>query len=108
MSEPQLSGDFTPDERRKQNELLSRFLDQVDSRAKRNYSAGRLGPNDEGDLAVAVTADKAHNVVRIDFGKPVGWLALPPESCVVLIETLIRRLRDLGHPFTLTIPDAQP
>jgi hypothetical protein len=34
-------------------------------------------------------------LVRIDFGKPVLWLAMPPEQAVALAESLI------GHALAL-------
>jgi hypothetical protein len=41
------------------------------------YPYGKLGADDEGELAVAVAADPQHGVVRLEFGKSIAWLALP-------------------------------
>ena len=38
---------------------------------------GQSGPEDEGELTMAMGLDRAHGLVRMEFGKPVGWLALP-------------------------------
>lgn len=98
------SGPFQPDhENEALKEMMQRFTDQVDQRAKRNYSEGRLNANDDGDLAFAVAADPAKNVVIIDFGKPVTWFALPPEQVNGLINLLMMKLRELGVPATISV-----
>lgn len=77
-----------------QDALMKRFLEQCERRAKREYPQGRVGATDDGALALAVTADKPHGIVRIDFGKPVEWLGLPPNEAVALAQLLIRKARE--------------
>jgi hypothetical protein len=96
-------GEFSPEEQRKQRELMERFIGQVEDRAKRNYSQGRIGANDDGDLAMAITADRAKNIVIIDFGKPVTWMGLPPEQVNGLVNLLMQKLRELGAPATISV-----
>lgn len=93
----------TNDDHNKQSEIMNRFLDQLSQRAVRNYSEGRLGAHDEGDLAFAVAADPKKNVVIVDFGKPVQWMAFPPEQVNELINLLMTKLRDLGVPATISV-----
>ena len=38
---------------------------------------GKLDKHDEGELTVGMQLDWANGVIRMEFGKPVGWLALP-------------------------------
>lgn len=38
---------------------------------------GKLDPQDEGELQVAIGVDKDQGVIRMVFGKPIGWLAFP-------------------------------
>ena len=38
---------------------------------------GKVSDDDEGELQLAIGADHAHGIVRLEFGKPVGWLGLP-------------------------------
>lgn len=45
-----------------------------------------MNPTDEGELRLAVAVDQG-NVV-INFGKPVVWLALPPQAARQLAELL--------------------
>lgn len=73
--------------------LMKRFLDQTEGRAKRAYSEGRVGADDDGDLAMAVGHDIGARIVRVDFGKPVTWLGMPPEQAVGLAKLLIQHAR---------------
>jgi hypothetical protein len=40
-----------------QSRLIKRFLDQANGQAKRAYPNGRVGADDEGELAYAIAAD---------------------------------------------------
>jgi hypothetical protein len=44
------------------------------------YPHGKLEPTDEGELNLAVFIFKGQ--VRIEFGKPIAWLALPPGQAI--------------------------
>jgi hypothetical protein len=50
-------------------------------------------PDDEGELYVVVSTKD--NMVFIDFGKEVKWLALGKADTEALIRVLAQRLRDL-------------
>ena len=41
------------------------------------FPYGKLRHDDQGELSVAMAADSQQGVVRMIFGKPVAWLALP-------------------------------
>lgn len=41
------------------------------------FPFGKLNEDDEGELRAAVR-HTAEGFVRIDFGKPVAWVTLPP------------------------------
>ncbi len=85
-------------------EIVKRFLDQLEKRAKREYTHGRISGQDEGTLALAVAADKANGVVIIDFGKPVEWIGLGEKECKGLIQMLIEKLREIAtQPFSLDV-----
>jgi len=75
----------------------------LENRAKRYYSDGRINATDDGDLAFAVAADPAKNVVVIDFGKPVTWTALTPAQVNQLVSLLMQKLRDMGIPATISV-----
>ena len=53
------------------------------------FPHGKLDPTDEGELSLAVAFDFKNNVVRVEFGKPVAWLALDPAAAIELGNLLI-------------------
>jgi hypothetical protein len=58
-----------------------------------DFPHGKLAPDDKGGINVALSAFKApdgRHMVRIDFGAPVDWLALPREQALVFGHTLIK------------------
>lgn len=55
------------------------------------YPKGKLAPDDEGGLNAAIT--RQGDVIRIDFGKPVGWLALYPDEARALAKILIEKAK---------------
>ena len=57
------------------------------------YPQGRLGPHDQGEIKCAIAADPTVGRVRIEFGKPVAWLALTPEQAIGLAEKLIDKAK---------------
>jgi hypothetical protein len=61
--------------------------------AQGSFSDGRLGDDDEGDLKLMVGRHK--DCVRIDFGKPVGWLALPKGTAMALACAIAKHAEDL-------------
>lgn len=78
-------------------ELLKRFDDQVNERAKRAYSEGRISAMDDGDLACAITTDHARKRVIMDFGKSVTWLAMTAEDAASWGQQLIQRAREISE-----------
>jgi len=44
------------------------------------FPQGKCDENDEGQIRLAVAADRRDRIVRIEFGKPVAWLGLPPDE----------------------------
>lgn len=60
------------------------------SSRNRRYPMGQLSPDDEGEVAIAVAGDVKKGVVRIQFEKPISWLALPPAHAKQLAEIIVR------------------
>lgn len=83
--------------------LLQRFTDQIEGRAKREYSQGRLNEHDDGVISFAVAADKEHKRIIIDFGKPVAWVGMSASDAITLINTLRQKVNDLGEAVTITV-----
>lgn len=73
-----------------------RFSDQVAGRAQRSYSDGRKGATDDGDVAFAVGPHPEHELVVLDFGKPVTFVSMAPQQAVELAQALIKHSRALS------------
>jgi hypothetical protein len=52
------------------------------------FPFGKLNDNDQGALRVGIAYDPLDGVIRVEFGKPIAWLAMPPEQAVELAEML--------------------
>lgn len=52
-------------------ELAERLLAETKLGGTGQYPQGKLGKDDEGELRIAMAADKRNKKVAIDFGKPV-------------------------------------
>ena len=60
---------------------------------EQNFPEGRLNDDDEGELRVLVSVDDGN--VRLDFGKPVAWISMPPEMCLAVAFALIKQAQQL-------------
>src|SRR6266550_3162195 len=54
------------------------------------FPEGQLGSGDEGELRFAVGHDGGKQLVTVEFGKMVGWLALSPQIARQMAEALLR------------------
>jgi hypothetical protein len=59
------------------------------------FPYGKAGNDDEGELRMALAADHGHGIVRLEFGKPVGWLGLPSPLARQLAAMLIEKADEL-------------
>jgi hypothetical protein len=57
------------------------------------YPLGRLSPEDEGELNIAVFLIKGN--VRIEFGKPVAWMSMPAKRAKEFAELIMRHASKL-------------
>lgn len=81
-----------------------RLQQQLDGRAQRTWSEGRIGPDDDGDIALAIGSDPDKELVIIDFGKEVTWLAMPPQQAVEIAQMLIKHARTISKsPLTINL-----
>jgi hypothetical protein len=58
-----------------------------------DFPQGKLNADDEGALNIAISQEKG--VVRIDFGKPIEWLAMPPDLAFDFASTILVHARRL-------------
>lgn len=73
----------------------SRLLDEFLGKAVRNYPDRRLGHEDEGETAFAIAADLHHNIIRIQFTKPMNWLGLDVKSARHLSKLIAEKANEL-------------
>lgn len=83
--------------------LMDRFLKQVEGTAKREYTKGRLGAQDEGALAVAISADHKNKRIIMDFGKDLSWIAMTAEEANGFINLLKEKVLSLGVPVVVEV-----
>lgn len=65
------------------------------------YPKGRLNANDSGALAMAVGVENGK--VRLDFPKPVAWVAFTPDEAMGLAEMLVKHARAAGSTKPLSL-----
>ncbi len=53
------------------------------------FPDGKLGPNDEGELQFGIGHDD-EGMVFVDFGKPVQFIAMPPQIAVNFAAMLMK------------------
>jgi hypothetical protein len=58
--------------------------------ATAQFPQGHLSDDDQGELRMGVGFDKLNGIVRVEFGKPVAWLGLPPPEARQLAALLLR------------------
>lgn len=74
------------------NELMKRFVDQATGTADRQFPAGRMGAEDDGQLSYAIATDDRHRAIVIRFPKPVDWIGLGLDEATELRDQLTERL----------------
>lgn len=52
------------------------------------FSDGKTADDDEGDMKLMIS--RQHGLVRIDFGKPVAWLALPKQHAIQIANMILK------------------
>lgn len=66
-----------------------------------NFPQGKLNDSDEGELRLGVAYDKLDGIVRVEFGKPVAWLGLPPEQAIEFAKLLLKNAGVSKIEFTI-------
>lgn len=57
------------------------------------FPEGKLNATDEGALRIAIGIESGK--LRIDFGKPVAWVAMPKMNAIMFAEAIMRAATDL-------------
>jgi len=61
------------------------------------YPRGAADAHDEGELRMALAADRANGIVRLEFGKPIAWLGLPSTEARQLAALLIEKADEVDR-----------
>jgi hypothetical protein len=73
---------------------MSRKLrEQLGLGATGDYPQGRLTPDDEGGLCIAIGARDGK--VIVDFGKAVSWIGFDPQQALELAASIEKRAREI-------------
>jgi hypothetical protein len=73
----------------------SAFGGSSDFGATGRFPQGKYTPQDEGEIAFGVAADKTAGKVIINFGKPTAWVGMDKEQALALAESLINKANEL-------------
>lgn len=76
-------------------ELVRLFKEQQRNEAVRKWPGGRMGADDDGQLAYGIATDKRNGAIVIRFPKPVDWLGLDVKSATELRDQLTERVMEL-------------
>ncbi len=87
---PNHSGNHAQDEAARK-----RFADDLAGISKRAYPNGRVGPDDDGESAVAMAFDPVHDVIKVMFPVPTNWFALDYESAVHFRDMLGEQMKKM-------------
>ncbi|MGD9635714.1 MAG: hypothetical protein AB7G28_26390 [Pirellulales bacterium] len=90
-----MSASHHGDQLRGDPELAKLFEDQASGEAVRRYPDGRIGSNDDGQLAYLIATDHVHRVILVKFPVGVEWFGLDVESAIALRDELTRRIGQL-------------
>jgi hypothetical protein len=55
------------------------------------FPQGQLSDDDEGELCLGISYDDLNGIVRVDFGKPVAWLGLPPPQAIEFALLILKK-----------------
>ena len=64
-------------------------------KTQRQYPHGKIAPDDEGEFEMRAAVDPMNEVIRIDFGKPIHWIALDFGAACGLHDLLERKIAEL-------------
>lgn len=53
-----------------------------------DFPQGKLNADDEGALNCVISRE--NGCVRVDFGEPTAWIALPPDLALAFAATIIK------------------
>ena len=62
------------------------------------FPRGRLNPNDDGEIRMAIFPDEKSRVIIVEFGIELSWIGMPPQQAREMGESLIKHANEMeGH-----------
>ena len=61
------------------------------------FPRGHADADDEGEITMALAADHGNGIVRMEFGKPVGWLGLASQDARCLAAMLYQKADEIDR-----------
>jgi hypothetical protein len=55
-----------------------------------DFPQGQLSDDDQGGIKIGIAYDKIDGIVRVEFGKPIAWLGLPPPQAIELARYMLK------------------
>lgn len=84
---------------------LEQLAKQQGLGATGEFPYGRIDAHDEGELRAAVHGDVEREIVVMNFGKSVSFVAMTPVQAVEIAEVLIKMARKVtSAPLVVKIP----
>lgn len=59
------------------------------------FPRGKADEHDEGEIRMALAADRANGIVRIEFGTPIAWLGLPVKEAREFASLLLEKAAEV-------------
>lgn len=59
----------------------------------KDFPLGKLNETDEGGIQIAIGKESGN--VRVDFGSPVAWFALPPDQALAFASAIVKHAWDI-------------
>ena len=84
---------------------FNKQLHDAMQRALGEYPDGKLNADDEGGIVTLIS--NSPGLVKLEFPKPVVWLAMTPDEAIGLAQEIIKNARQaakgVGHIITLAL-----
>lgn len=65
-----------------------------------NFPKGRLNESDEGELQFGIAADHKRKLIILNFGKPIAWTGMPPETAREIAMCLLKKAGEVDGVVT--------
>ncbi|PWT75882.1 MAG: hypothetical protein C5B60_04740 [Chloroflexi bacterium] len=57
------------------------------------FPAGKLNETDKGEIVCGISYDMENDLIRIEFGTPLTWMAMEPEHAADFANTILNKVK---------------